>query len=176
MLCRVNPTIVSRTDGHSTAVDRWQNPRRSLLILYGSDGSLSSSCRSLISRWCLRRPRNCLWPPARIARLSHSFSSIVKDSGNARHNVLAVPIRNGYSKAGIIQAPSSALIAPSERSVPASFCTLQPEFSHVKPENTALNRPANPELETIGAFNTARISTALPHQAPAYPSNKILQS
>ncbi|CAG7990722.1 unnamed protein product [Penicillium nalgiovense] len=99
-------------------------------------------------------------------------SPIVNDSGNTQHRVLATPIQNGYSKAGIIQAPSSALIAPSEQTVRPSFRTPQPKFSPVKPENTALHGPANSKLETLGVLTTARISATLPHQAPANPNNQ----
>ncbi|CAG7965820.1 unnamed protein product [Penicillium salamii] len=103
---------------------------------------------------------------------SPTVRPVVNDSVNRQYRVLVTPMQNGYSKAGIIQAPNTALIAPSEQTVRPSFRTPQPNFSPVKPENTALNGPANSKLEILGELATVKISTKLPHQSPANPNNQ----
>jgi hypothetical protein len=83
--------------------------------------------------------------------------TVMNDSVNRQDRIPVTSMRNGYSKAGITQVPNTALIAPSEQTVRPSFRTSQPKFSPVKPENTALNGPANPKLETSGEPTTAKI-------------------
>ncbi|CAG8256499.1 unnamed protein product [Penicillium olsonii] len=86
--------------------------------------------------------------------------------------VFVTSMQTGYSKAGITQAPNTALIAPSEQTVRPSFRTPQPNSSPVKPENTALNGPANSKLEISGEPATAKILATLPHQAPTNSNNQ----
>jgi hypothetical protein len=98
--------------------------------------------------------------------------TVMNDSVNRQDRVLVTSMQNGYSKAGITQAPNTALIAPSEQTVRSSFRTPQPNSPPVKTENTALNGPANSKLETSGEPATAKILATLPHQAPANSNNQ----
>jgi hypothetical protein len=99
---------------------------------------------------------------------SPTVSTAVNDSVNRQDKVLVTPMRNGYSKAGIIQTPNTALIAPSEQTVSPDLRTPQSNPSSVELENTALSGPTNPKLKISGEPATAKES------APANSNNQSL--
>ncbi|KAJ5471282.1 hypothetical protein N7530_008639 [Penicillium desertorum] len=99
---------------------------------------------------------------------SPTVSTAVNDSVNRQDKVLITPMRNGYSKAGIIQTPNTALIAPSEQTVSPDLRTPQSNPSSVELENTALSGPTNPKLKISGEPATAKES------APANSNNQTL--
>ncbi|CAG8013708.1 unnamed protein product, partial [Penicillium salamii] len=98
--------------------------------------------------------------------------TVMNHSVNRQDRVLVTPMQNGYSKAGITQAPSTALTATSEQTVRPSFRTPQPNSPPVKSEHTALNGPAISKLEISGEHATAKILATLPYQAPANSNNQ----
>ncbi|KAF3000536.1 hypothetical protein E8E15_000753 [Penicillium rubens] len=82
----------------------------------------------------------------------------VSDTVNRQDRVLVTPMRNRYSNAGIIQAPNTALIAPSEQTFSPDLRTPQSNPSSVELENTALSGPTNPKLKIPGEPATAKES------------------
>ncbi|KAF3003914.1 hypothetical protein E8E15_000929 [Penicillium rubens] len=98
---------------------------------------------------------------------SPSVRSAVNDFVSRQDRILVTPMQNGYSKAGIIQAPNTALIAPSGQTVSPDLRTPQPNPSPVEPENT-LSGPTNPNLKILGEPATAK------KPAPTNSNNQTL--
>ncbi|KAJ5249544.1 hypothetical protein N7524_011860 [Penicillium chrysogenum] len=85
-------------------------------------------------------------------------SPAVSDTVNRQDRVLVTPMRNRHSNAGIIQAPNTALIAPSGQTFSPDLRTPQSNPSSVELENTALSGPTNPKLKISGEPATAKES------------------